>query len=85
MDLTGSYVAEILQDIYESFDLLIESGLPQFIKNNQKLMMTIEGRIGSYWGEYNRRIRKSQYCGFKIQKYYIQTRKQILRDQNTEI
>lgn len=77
--LTGSYVVEILDDIYDAFDLLIESGLDLLITNNLRFFMTIEGRIASYWGEYYQNIPKRKYSGFKLQKYYQKTKKQFLR------
>lgn len=73
--LTGSYLVEILDDIYDAFELLIESGLDTLIANNSRFFMTIEGRIASYWGEYYQTIPKRKYSGFKIQGYYLKIKK----------
>ena len=68
----GSYVYEIIEDIYRHFDLLIESGLEKFVENNIKYARTTWGRLASYWGEYYGSIPKREYCGFKIQRYFNQ-------------
>lgn len=66
----GSYVYEIIKDIYCHFGLLVESGLEKFITNNEKYAKKTWGRIASYWGEYYQSIPKRDYCGFKMQKYF---------------
>jgi len=77
--LTGSYLVEIIDDIYDAFELVIHCGLDQLIVNNLRFFMTIEGRIASYWGEYYQHIPKKKYSGFKLQGYYLKTKKQFIR------
>jgi len=80
--LMGSYVIEIINDIYESFEMIKLNGLDEFICGNPRFILTIEGRIGSYWGEYYSNVPKKEYCGFKIQKYLKKTRKECRLNNN---
>jgi len=70
VSLIGSYVIEISEEIYNHFDLLIDSGLDYFICDNTLFIKKVESRIASYWGEYFKSISKEKYFGFKIQKYF---------------
>lgn len=78
MALLGSYVIEIIDDIFENFELLLEAGLSEFICLNPQFTMTIEGRLSSYWGEYYQHISKRDYSGFKIQRILKKTRKSCI-------
>ena len=74
--LMGEYVVEILDDINNNIEIIDEISLKEFIGNNQKFMLTTEGRIASYWGEFYRlEYQKDHYVGFKIKKYIQSLRK----------
>jgi len=77
--LLGEYIVEIIGDIYKNIDLIDEVGLKNFIKSNQSFILTTEGRIASYWGEYYQRdYKKEEYVGFKIKKHIQSLRKQLV-------
>ncbi len=44
----GSYVYEIIGEVYQSFDLLIEKGLEMFIENKTSYAKLTWGRLASY-------------------------------------
>ena len=47
----GEYVVEIIGDINTNIELIDKIALQEFIRTNQKFILTTEGRIASYWGE----------------------------------
>jgi hypothetical protein len=52
--------------------------LQESIRTNQKFILTTEGRIASYWGEfYKLKYEKDKYVGFKIKKYIQSLRKSL--------
>ncbi|WP_459195684.1 hypothetical protein [Wukongibacter baidiensis] len=77
ISLCGEYVIEIIDDIHANWNLINIEKLTEFIYNNSEYIITIEGRIASYWGEYYMYINKKDYSGFKIQKRLKKLRRSI--------
>jgi hypothetical protein len=76
--LMGEYVVEIIDDINTNIQLIDKIALQEFIRTNQKFILTTEGRIASYWGEfYKLEYAKDKYVGFKVKKYIQSLRKNL--------
>ena len=76
--LMGEYIVEIIDDINKNIELIDEIALKEFIRTNQKFILTTEGRIASYWGEfYKLEHAKDKYVGFKVKKYIQSLRKSL--------
>ena len=76
--LTGSYVYEIVEDIYESLDMLLEAGLMSFVSQNKNYIYKTECRIESYWKAYHyRKFYRDNYIGFEIKKLLMEFRNHL--------
>lgn len=76
--LAGEYVVEIIDDINRNINLVDEKALRDFIRQNQKFILTTEGRIASYWGEFYRHdYPKDKYVGFNVKQYIQHLRKSL--------
>lgn len=75
--LSSEYVVEIIEVILRNIKLIKRDRLSKFIACNSKYILTIEGRISSYWGEYYQNIPKKDYCGYKLQRLYKEVRKEV--------
>ena len=75
--IIGEYVIEILNDIYNSFEIINKSDLISFVQQNPDFYNRTRSRVGSYWDCYFSRqfpeilngIRtpeKQRYVGFRL-------------------
>ncbi|MDY8137459.1 hypothetical protein [Aquimarina sp. 2201CG5-10] len=68
VQLLGEYVAEILDSVWDNFDLVNSSHLVEFIQENEIYWHKTKQRIASYWDCYHRykNLPKEDYVGFKL-------------------
>ncbi|PTX64109.1 hypothetical protein C8N46_101719 [Kordia periserrulae] len=69
IQLTGEYVVEILEFIFENFDLLDKQNVLRFILENKSYWQKTKQRIASYWNcyyRYGKNSKKGNYVGFRL-------------------
>jgi hypothetical protein len=70
VQLSGEYVVEILNVIYQSLAELDKSVYGEFLRNNPTFLGLVGQRIASYWDCYYRNERQEEYVGFRILKFF---------------
>jgi hypothetical protein len=70
VQLTGEYVIEILQVVYDNLARLDVAAYARFLRDNPAFHAKTEKRIISYWDCYYRNIDRREYVGFKLMEFY---------------
>jgi hypothetical protein len=70
IQLAGEYVLEILTVIEKNLGSFDRSIYSEFIAANRDFLGLTAQRIESYWDCYHRRIKKDEYVGFRILRYF---------------
>lgn len=68
--LLGEYVIEIIRIIEKNLKNLDVSLYSQFLLSNPSFLALTRQRVISYWDCYYRSIRKDEYSGFRVLRFF---------------
>jgi hypothetical protein len=70
VQLLGEYVIEIIRMIDENLGNLDAQVYAHFLSSNEGFLALTENRVISYWNCYYRSVRKEEYPGFRVLRFF---------------
>jgi hypothetical protein len=70
VQLVGEYVIEIIAEIEQNLSQLDRQCYGDFLTANREFLNLTARRVQSYWDVYYRNIRKEEYPGFRVLRFF---------------